>query len=321
MIADATTFVTDAKTALVNEGVRHAVRCHDDAALFDWLIDVLSYQGVADAIAAAYMDENGRISWRDVAQGLARPNLCPKLSCYWQFVDCGYRKSTRTCSEPAKIRRCPVPRHRLRNGRLNQTAYSMFLFFRDVAEGDFVNWLDCRLAAADSSAASERAERLAAAVVEPMTHVHGVSHKVLNMGLSMLLLAGDPERERWQTAGAAMIAVDTLVHNWLHRTGILELLGSGHPYGPRCYAANGCANIIRRIALQIDARHFNPAFPSQFPRFVQYCLWWFCAQSEFDQCNGNRIDDRDRCSLDDCPLFSRCQRVALRAQQPAATPP
>jgi len=32
-------------------------------------------------------------------------------------------------------RRCPLPRHALRNGRLNQTVYSLFLFMRDVAGG------------------------------------------------------------------------------------------------------------------------------------------------------------------------------------------
>jgi len=45
-----------------------------------------------------------------------------------------------------------------------------------------------------------------------------------------------------------MIAVDTLVHNFLHRTGILRDFRAEHPYGTRCYAANGCAAIIERIA-------------------------------------------------------------------------
>jgi hypothetical protein len=41
-----------------------------------------------------------------------------------------------------------------------------------------------------------------------------------------------------------MIAIDTLVHNFLHRTGILERLGAGHPYGLGCYQPNGCADIM-----------------------------------------------------------------------------
>jgi hypothetical protein len=34
----------------------------------------------------------------------------------------------------------------LRNGRLNQTAYSLFLFIRDIADGDLVGWIDRQLA-------------------------------------------------------------------------------------------------------------------------------------------------------------------------------
>jgi hypothetical protein len=30
------------------------------------------------------------------------------------------------------------------------------------------------------------------------------------------------------------------VHNWLHRTGILNGLDARHRYGPKCYAHNGC---------------------------------------------------------------------------------
>jgi hypothetical protein len=74
-----------------------------------------------------------------------------------------------------------------------------------------------------------------------------------------------------------MIAVDTLVHKFLHRTGILARLGAGHAYGPACYAPAGCAEILERIAANIDARRFNPAFPATFPRFVQHAVW-FSAQ-------------------------------------------
>ena len=59
--------------------------------------------------------------------------------------------------------------------------------------------------------------------------------KVLSMSLADLLLAGDRKRERWRAAGAQMIAIDTLVHAWLHRTGILRGLDAEHAYGPGCY--------------------------------------------------------------------------------------
>ena len=100
-----------------------------------------------------------------------------------------------------------------------------------------------------------------------------------------------------------MIAVDTLVHNFLHRTGILRRLGADHPYGPSCYRPSGCANIIERVAGRIDAREFNPDFPAIFPRFVQHAIWFYCAQSGLDVCNGNRIDDRKSCENIYCNLF------------------
>ena len=51
-----------------------------------------------------------------------------------------------TCAEPDQFGNCPLPRHPLRNGRLNQTAYSLFLFIRDIAGGDIVGWIDQQLA-------------------------------------------------------------------------------------------------------------------------------------------------------------------------------
>ncbi|HEV7437168.1 MAG TPA: hypothetical protein VGO22_20235 [Pseudorhizobium sp.] len=82
-----------------------------------------------------------------------------------------------------------------------------------------------------------------------------------------------------------------LVHNFLHRTGVLGRLEAGHAYGPKCYVPGGCSSIIENFARRTDAREFNPDFPACFPRFVQYAIWRFCAQSKFNICNGDQIDD------------------------------
>ncbi|MBV9828191.1 MAG: hypothetical protein JO001_21365 [Alphaproteobacteria bacterium] len=132
------------------------------------------------------------------------------------------------------------------------------------------------------------------------------------MALAELLLSGDAKRPAWIEAGTVMIAIDTLVHNFLHRTGILRDLAAEHAYGSRCYAPNGCAPIIERIANKIDARRFNPAYPAVFPRFVQHAIWRFCAQTSFNRCNGNRIDDRAACEQLDCPVFTRRARVPMK---------
>ena len=63
----------------VQSGISDAVAAHDSAALFDWLVGVVSYQGIADAIAARYMDEHGRVSFDDLARALRTPPPCPRL--------------------------------------------------------------------------------------------------------------------------------------------------------------------------------------------------------------------------------------------------
>lgn len=109
-----------------------------------------------------------------------------------------------------------------------------------------------------------------------------------------------------------MIAVDRLVHNFLHRTGILHRLDAEHAYGPACYGPERCVGILGQIAAEIDLRQFNQDFPKIFPRFVQHAIWSYCAGSRLDVCNGNNIDDRIPCINSFCRLYRRCDRLALR---------
>jgi hypothetical protein len=297
---------------LARRGVRAAIRRRETSVLFDWLVETASFQGIGNHVAHRYMEQHGRVRWHEIAALIKAGPTCPKLRSHWHFDRCGYQKVQRCCAEPGHFPSCPLPTHDLRNGRLNQAAYSLFLFIRDVAGGDFAGWIDRQLADADLLSAPDRAMRLRGALIEPLTHVHGVSNKVLSMALADLLLAGDPRRALWTEAGAVMIAVDTLVHNFLHRTGILRRLGAEHLYGPTCYAPDGCGEILERIAATIDARRFNPAFPANFPRFVQHAVWRFCAESGLDECNGRQIDDRVACDRRECPVFRLCDRVALK---------
>jgi hypothetical protein len=297
---------------LARNRVIAAVRRHDTPVIFNWLLEAVSHQGVSDSIANAYMERHGRVRWHDITEMLADAPSCSKLGSYWAFEGCGYRKVLGSCANLDQLPGCPLPRHDLRNGRLNQTTYSLFLFMRDVAGGDIVGWIDNQLAEADLIPASDRPARLRQALLEPLGHIYGVSNKVLAMALSDLLLAGDAKRPAWIDAGTVMIAIDTLVHNFLHRTGILRGLKAEHPYGSGCYAPGGCAALVERLASKIDARRFNPAFPANFPRFVENAIWRFCAEAGLNRCNGHRIDDRAACEQTDCPVFESCGRVALK---------
>jgi hypothetical protein len=304
-------------SAEINQ-LRRAIKRRDTPYLFEQLIEAFSLQGISDQAAYAYMDQHGRLTWRDIERTTSRQVRCLKLKSYWSFEGCGYKKAARTCAEPTLLPACPLPRHDCRNGRLNQTAYSLFLFMRDVAYCDFVGWIDHQLEKAVEGSVRGRPVRMRLALIEPLRNIFGVADKVLQMSLAYVLTAAPPGRPLWLEAGASMIAIDTLVHNFLHRTGILRRFNAQHAYGPACYERNGCAEIMMRIARQIDARDFNPNFPRTFPRFVQHAVWRYCAQLEMNICNGNQIDDRIRCGNKGCPLFDLCDRVALQPMKATA---
>jgi hypothetical protein len=307
-LAGSATWIDDIRADLRADKVQAAIRKRDTAVVFDWLLAALSYQGIADAVAYDYMERHGRAAWRDIDQKLGQGASCPKLKSYWHFHGCRYEKGSRTCAEPEHIGGCPLPSHDLRNGHLNQAAYSLFLFIRDLADGDLIGWIDRQLEAANSPAGPDRLPRMRDSLIEPLREIYGVSDKVLAMALSSLLLGAPKKMVLWAEVGGSMIAMDTLVHNFLHRTGILHRFTANHPYG----TVGGCADIIQIVAEHIDARQFNPTFPQTFPRFVQHAIWQYCAQDGLDVCNGNRINDAKRCCNLDCRVRLMCDRLALR---------
>jgi hypothetical protein len=314
-LAGSLSFIEDIRADLRRDGIADAVKRHNTPKIFDWLLSAFGYQGISDQAARGYIRKHGGITWSDIVAALDAVPSCLLLQTYWHFDRCRYNKGSFSCSEPDHIDTCPVPGHRLRNGRLNQTAYSFFLFVRDVAKGDLIGLIDDRLSipssasiSPDGDLARERQERL----IGPMRNIYGVSDKILTMTLSDLLLGASISGSVWFETGTAMMAIDTLVHNFLHRTGILHACGRAHQYGASCYAQDGCADIIKNLSKLIDAKTFNRQFPRDFPRFVQHAIWRFCAANGLDLCNGNRIDDRKPCQISYCQLFAICGRKQLK---------
>src|SRR4051794_11488501 len=62
----------------VADGLRTAIQTKDTPALFDWLVDAFSYQGISDHAAKTYMDRHGRITWAAIAKQLNADVGCPK---------------------------------------------------------------------------------------------------------------------------------------------------------------------------------------------------------------------------------------------------
>jgi hypothetical protein len=50
-LAGSASYLDDIRADLRRHGITRAIRGHDTPALFDWLIETLSFQGISDAIA------------------------------------------------------------------------------------------------------------------------------------------------------------------------------------------------------------------------------------------------------------------------------
>lgn len=318
-ILGSTSLLDELRSSPSNSLLQRAIEQRDTAALYNWLIDTLSYQGISDAVAFGYMERHGRATWKAIAAYLARRPSCPKLRDFWSFEGCSYNKTRRSCARMDHIGRCPVPRFRLRNGRLNQTAFALWLFTRDIAANDLFGWIDTQLEIADGYPGGDPGAHRRESLIGPLRTVYGISDKVLSMALSMILMSAPRTKPRWFDVGIGMVAIDTLVHNFLHRSGVLFRLNAEHRYGIACYRDGGCADILQRVAELIDTRQFNPTYPKLFPRFVQHVVWQFCAQLGHDVCNGNQINDYVRCANITCQLFHRCDRKVLHPMKPDQT--
>lgn len=283
------------------------IRKHDSSALFSWLMNTFSFQGISDRAAEKYIADNGNADYESVHARVSKKPSCQKLSGFWNFNGCGYEKAKRLCSHPLEIEFCPLPELPLRNGRLNQTAFSLYFFMRDVASGDLISLIDRQVNSISRDASPREVHQ---SLVPAWNGIFGISDKVISMSLATLLLSAPSQKKEWKFAGSSLIVVDSLVHNFLHRTGLISLFGKTHLYGPGCYGADGCFDVLGALAKFVDARRFHVDFPSYFPRFVQLAAWRFCSVQNV--CNGNQIDDHKRCEIRDCYLKKDCGRIALK---------
>ncbi|MCJ2056257.1 hypothetical protein MKL09_06810, partial [Methylobacterium sp. J-048] len=173
------TFLNHLEDHQTANGVSQAVATYDSAPIFDWMMSLVPLQGISDQIASRYAEQHGGVANAEIQAALSVPQRCTRLTSYWHFEACGYRRVDRTCAEPAHIDACTLPLPRLRKGSLNQAAYSLALFIRDVCDGDFVGWIDKRLAEADpGSGAPERGPRMREAVLSPLCEIYGIGPKL-----------------------------------------------------------------------------------------------------------------------------------------------
>lgn len=312
--------LTAMEANLQTGSLAEAIATRDTPWLYGWLVAVFSLQGISDAIALAYIDAHGNADWLTMKNELrtSKP-ACPKLQSFEAYGGCGYRKSARTCGEPDLMSTCPVPRLPLRKGDLNQLAASLFLFLEDVAHGDLVAFIDKTLAAAMGRADGGDLMDIdgqRTALMKAFQPVFGVGPKLVSMALADLLMAAGPARPDWVEIGRSMIVIDSLVHNFLHRSGILQAFGANHRFGPACYGKKGCEVVLRDIAARIDLTRILPDQSANHPRLIQSAIWRFCSDSTGGACNGRAINDRAPCANTTCPVGQTCGRIVLDPRPP-----
>jgi hypothetical protein len=170
-------YVDEIRSDLRAIGIVRAISAHDTPRLFDWLVLKMSYQGIGDQIVETFIEKHGNVRWQDIDRSLASSPTCPKLNGYWMFHECRYQKGSVTCAEPGHLAACPLPSHPLRNGNLNQLAYSLRFWIRDVADGDLVGWIDDQLAAVNPPGSATDLAASRDALIAPLRNVYGVSDR------------------------------------------------------------------------------------------------------------------------------------------------
>ena len=192
-LAGSASYLDDIRADLRDCGISRAVRDHDAPVLFDWLVEALSFQGISDAVAAGYMDQHGSVRWARLPKRYLKARRARSLAVTGGSMPADIARGPERVQNPGTSMLAPLPRHPLRNGHLNQMAYSLFLFMRDVADDDFVGWLDRQLGAVDAHS-PDRLPALREAIIGPLRNVYGVADKVLAMALSSLLLGAGKRR-------------------------------------------------------------------------------------------------------------------------------
>jgi hypothetical protein len=79
-IAGGRTLIDDARVDLASAGVIEAVKRRRAAAIFDWLIGVVSLQGISDAVALGYIEGHEAIRLTDINRALKREPGCPNCA-------------------------------------------------------------------------------------------------------------------------------------------------------------------------------------------------------------------------------------------------
>ena len=252
----------------------HGKPHHKSINLYQYLVEAFLLSGGGDQSNHGYYAKQKRKPTFNRVKQAVKAGQCPKLATFETFKGCGYRKTTKKCNELTFLRSCPLPTFDMKRGALNHMVFSLYFFLRDVAGRNFYAYVRQHFGQGQPSAVT--INDLLDGFIGKITTIANVGPKLAQMALSCLFLTAYPGWD-YRRVGAHIIAVDSLIHNFLHRTGI-RTATLDHAYGPRCHGQNRCLGVIHDLAKRIDCREFNPTLPPCFPRFVQYHISAYCGR-------------------------------------------
>jgi hypothetical protein len=266
------------------EQMIHGTKGTKSIKLYQYLIESFLLTGGSDASNwGHYRNQKVKPTFNRIKKALVSAE-CPKLVSFDTFIDCNYRKTAQACNKPDLLASCPVPKFDMKRGGLNQMVFSLFFFFRDVCDNDFYEFAKNHL---DSTKPTKDQIQN---FIETFNQVYNVGPKLADMAFSHLFFTQYPGWD-YREIGAEMVAIDSLVHNFLHRTGALDEYQKPHNYGPACHTSNGCLEVIEKIAKEIDCQEYHSSYPAYFPRLIQLYIWTYCSMSGENICNGNKCKE------------------------------
>jgi hypothetical protein len=263
----------------------HGTKATKSIKLYQFLMEAFLYTGGSDqSNYSHYRKQKVKPSFNRIKKALLAAE-CPKLVSFDSYIDCGYRKTARTCNKPDLLETCPLPKFDMKRGGLNQMVFSLYFFLRDICQNDFYQFVKDHF-----DQGKQQVKERVQGFIETFSQVYNVGPKLVDMAFSHLFFT---QYLGWdyRAVGAEMVAIDTLVHNFLQRTGTLDEYKKPHKYGVACHTQKGCLGAIEEIAQEIDCREYNPNYPTYFPRLVQLYIWAYCSVPGENICNGNKCKE------------------------------
>ena len=169
-------YLTDStETQAILHQMMHGKPQHKSIMLYQYFLEAFLHSGGGDRSNQNYYHNQKYKPSFNRIKNAVKTAQCPKLASFETFKGCGYRKMTNNCSEPAFVKSCPLPRFDMKRGPLNEMAFSLYFFLRDVCRGNFYAYVRGHFG--EGQLADEAVSELLQSFIEKITTIANVSPK------------------------------------------------------------------------------------------------------------------------------------------------